>query len=529
MHRNIVLDDRAAVAHRGGMARSFDRRAVTHLAAAHLVNDVNQAAVLGLLPFLVAQRGLGYATASSLVTVLQLSGAIVQPVLGHRADARPSRFVMPVVLVAGAIAVAAIGLVDSAAMTAAVLIAGVATAAFHPESTRLVRRAAGGRISTALGIYALGGNLGTAIGPVVATALVGALGWGGPCLLIGPAVIVAWLVRGRSSEARGGAGTPFGPPMGGVATSPVGSSEASLGTGTPPAALVGRVATSPVGSSEASLGMGTLFAPPMGRVATSPVGSTDAKCTAGTPPAALVGRVASPVRSSEASLGTGRLPAPPMAQLATSPVGPTRAAASRLTRPSDPFTNQSPAPRWSAFFRCVVILILRAGFSTCITAFVPLYLVRVRGWQPGVAGLTLTIVLLVGVIAGVVAGPLADRIGVRRVLLAALVPLGPLFLGFTLLPAAAALPCLLLVGAGTMAVYVIALGAAQDCLPGRTGLAAGVAMGTGTALGSVAVLVVGHIADGAGLTTALRAVAVLPVIAALLAAKQRRRTIPAAA
>jgi MFS family permease len=199
-------------------------------------------------------------------------------------------------------------------------------------------------------------------------------------------------------------------------------------------------------------------------------------------------------------------------------VEPTRTPASRFTgSPSEPIASRPLAPRWSAFFRYVVILVLRAGFSTCITAFAPLYLVRMRGWQPGVAGLTLTIVLLVGVIAGVVAGPLADRIGVRRGLLAALVPLGPLLLGFTLLPTAAAIPCLLLVGAGTMAVYIIALGAAQDCLPGRTGLAAGVAMGTGTALGSVAVLVVGHIADAGSLTTALRAVAVLPVIAAFLA------------
>jgi FSR family fosmidomycin resistance protein-like MFS transporter len=307
---------------------------------------------------------------------------------------------MPVTLVAGASAVATIGLVATGPMIAAVLVAGVATAAFHPESARSVRSAAGARGSTGLGIYTLGGNLGTAIGPVVATALVSALGWFGPCLLVAPAAVMAWWVHGAD------------------------------------------------------------------------------RCKARVP------------RESAAPAGArGHL-----------------AAAQR-----------------SAFVRCVIILVLRAGLSTCVTAFAPLYLVRVRGWQPGRAGLMLTIALLAGVVAGVLAGPLADRVGRRRVLLATLAPLGPLLVGFTLLPDAAAIACLVLIGTCTMAPYVIVMATAQDYLPGREGLAAGVAMGLGTALGSLAVLVVGHLADAAGLATALVTAAVLPAIATVLAAVSRAR------
>ena len=388
----MVLDLWKHDHHDVGMKRSIDRRRVARLAAAHLVNDVNQSAVFGILPFLVADRGLGYAAAAGLVTASQVSSAVVQPLLGHHADVRASRLAMPLALVTGAVAVVSIGLVGTGPATAAVFIAGVATAAFHPESTRAVRGVGGGGASTALGIYALGGNLGTAVGPVVAAALVGTLGWGGPSVLIAVAALAAWLVVDSSRP--------------GAAPAP-------------------------------------------------------------------------------AALGAAH-----------------------------------EAPRWAAFASLVVVLALRAGFSACVTTFVPLYLVRMGGVAPATAGLVLTLTLLAGVAGALVAGRLADRFGARTVLIWVLAPLGPLLAAFTALHGAAAVACILCVGAGNIAPYAVAVVAAQDCLKGREGLAAGIAMGVGTALGSLMLPVVGYIAEGESLRTALLIAAALPVGAAVLAARR---------
>ena len=267
----------------------------------------------------------------------------------------------------------------------------MATAAFHPESTRALRAVAGASASTALGIYALGGNLGTAIGPLVAAALVGALGWAGPSLLVGLAALAAWLV------------------------------------------------------------------------------------------------------------------------LDASRVAPTRAAPS--------FRAAAP-PRWSAFARLVAILSLRSGFSACVSTFAPLYLVRAGGLRPETAGLVLTTALVAGVAGAAVAGKLAERFGARAVLVLALAPLGPLLVAFTALHGAAAVACVLGIGAANMAPYAVAVVAAQECLPGREGLAAGIAMGVGSALGSVILPLVGVLADGEGLATALVVAAALPVVATVLAARR---------
>jgi FSR family fosmidomycin resistance protein-like MFS transporter len=251
-------------------------------------------------------------------------------------------------------------------------------------------RSAGGGIATALALYALGGNLGTAIGPVLAAALVGLLGWRGLAIFVVPAILAARLVGG--------------------------------------------------------------------------------------PPASAAH-------------------------------GPDHAA-----RPG-------PARR-AAFARLAAVLALRSGFSATVATLVPIDLVRTGGLAPATAGLVLTLMLLAGVVAALVAARLADRLGPRATLVGALAPMGPLLVVYLVSTPAGpvAFACLLLVGAGNLAPYAVAVASAQACLPGREGLAAGVTMGAATALGSAALPLFGRLADTAGLHAALACAAALPLAAALLSA-----------
>ena len=179
---------------------SFNGRAVVRLAFAHLVNDVNQAAVLGTLPVLVAQRGLSYVTASGLAAGLIASSAVVQPALGYLADRRPAPALVPALLVIGAAGVAAVGtLASPPAIALAVIAIGIATSAFHPEALRRVQAAGGPRRTTALAMFAVGGNLGTALGPVLAAALIGGLGLSGLAVIVAPSLLAAALVPGAAA------------------------------------------------------------------------------------------------------------------------------------------------------------------------------------------------------------------------------------------------------------------------------------------------------------------------------------------
>ena len=369
-------------------AAELDWGWIARLSAAHLVNDLNQSAVVGVLPVLVAQRGLSYVVASCLMVALTLSSAVVQPALGQLADRRPGRSPVRLALLVGAAGVACLGLLGTTAGVAiAVLTIGAATAGFHPGALETLGRTAGSRGTTALAVFAVGGNLGTALGPVVAAALVGALGMPGLGLALVPSIAMAALV----AERRAGGARPVRP--GGAARGPV---------------------------------------------------------------------------------------------------------------------------RWAGFARFIGVLVVRSALAYFVATFVALYLVRHAGMTTGRAGLLVTATLVSGVVVSPVAAWLADRTGDRAVLLGSLLPLGPLLYLLPSCAGALRVACLLAIGAATMAPYSVAIAAAQRCLPGREGLAGGIAMGVGS-VGSVALLGFGVIADRAGLPAAFHAAAVLPAVAALLA------------
>ncbi|MEO8585343.1 MAG: MFS transporter [Acidobacteriota bacterium] len=174
-----------------------DRRALSWLAAGHVVNDMNQGAVPALLPFLIAERGLTYAAAGGIVLAATLLSSLIQPVLGHLSDRRPLPFLIPLGVLAAGGGIALAGAVTSYwATIAAVLLSGAGVAAFHPESARYANYASGERRATGMSVFSVGGNLGIALGPVAIAALAGTGGVARVTWMILPAgLMAAFLVR----------------------------------------------------------------------------------------------------------------------------------------------------------------------------------------------------------------------------------------------------------------------------------------------------------------------------------------------
>ena len=85
---------------------------------------------------------------------------------------------------------------------------GLGSSIFHPEATRMARRASGGQLGMAQAIFVVGGQTGSAIGPLLAAFIIvpggqASIAWFSLTALIG-AMILVWACRAFLSSTRDG-------------------------------------------------------------------------------------------------------------------------------------------------------------------------------------------------------------------------------------------------------------------------------------------------------------------------------------
>ena len=192
----------------------LDRRGLSVVASAHALADCCQGAVPALLPFLIAEHGWSYATASSLVLAGAVASSIVQPVFGYAADKRSLSWLMPLGIFVGTLFVGLAAIAPNFPLAfAAIVVSGLGVAAFHPEGSRYANYLSGSRRATGMSLFSLGGNAGFALGPALVTPAVLLLGLSGTLLVAIPGALVAiWIAtelpRLRSFQPEKGAMRP---------------------------------------------------------------------------------------------------------------------------------------------------------------------------------------------------------------------------------------------------------------------------------------------------------------------------------
>ena len=184
------------------------------LSFAHLINDLIQSLLPSVYPLLKESLGLTFFEIGLITFVFQVTGSILQPIVGMVTDKRP----MPMSMVVG-MACSLTGLLILAGASAywMVLLSaatiGVGSSIFPPEASRVVRAAAGGAYGFAQSVFQVGGNGGQAIGPLLAALLIlpfgqAAIGWTASIAIIGGIllfIVGRWYaghlgVRARTSQ-----------------------------------------------------------------------------------------------------------------------------------------------------------------------------------------------------------------------------------------------------------------------------------------------------------------------------------------
>src|SRR5262249_50187272 len=178
------------------------------LSFSHFLNDTMQSLVPSLFPMLKDSYSLSFAQVGLIAAVMQITSAMLQPVVGLYADYRPGPYSLAIGM--GATLIGLLLLAQAESFSFLLFSAGrvgIGWAVFHPEAWRVARLGSGGRHGLAQSLFQVGGNVGSAIGPIVAAFIViprgqGSVAWFALVALLAMAVLVGvggWFRRRRAA------------------------------------------------------------------------------------------------------------------------------------------------------------------------------------------------------------------------------------------------------------------------------------------------------------------------------------------
>ncbi|AGA68134.1 sugar phosphate permease [Desulfitobacterium dichloroeliminans LMG P-21439] len=167
------------------------------LSLAHMLNDLYSNFLPQMLPFLIILHPDFTATqAAILVSSFTISSSLVQPFIGYYLDRRGKRWFLYVGTLWMAIMLSLTGVVHENYVLLVILatLAGLGTAAFHPQASTMVNILSGEYKAVLLSAFIAFGNFGFALSPLLLVPLFEAQGLQGTLYMVIPGVMVSLLL-----------------------------------------------------------------------------------------------------------------------------------------------------------------------------------------------------------------------------------------------------------------------------------------------------------------------------------------------
>lgn len=143
------------------------------LSMAHMLNDIFQAMLPAIYPLLKDSYHLTYTQIGLITLTYQLTGSVLQPLVGLYTDRRPKPYSLPVGMCSTLLGMVVLSQAHTfPLMLLSAALMGVGSSVFHPEASRVARMASGGRHGFAQSLFQVGGNFGTSLGPLLAAAII---------------------------------------------------------------------------------------------------------------------------------------------------------------------------------------------------------------------------------------------------------------------------------------------------------------------------------------------------------------------
>lgn len=161
----------------------------------HFVNDCYSAFLTPILPLLITKLTLSLTMASTLAAIPPMMSSVFQPLYGMASDRVQGRLFMLLGPMTTVLCMSFIGLAPNVTVLAVLLIlAGIGTAAFHPQAVAVAGSASGERKGFGISFFGLGGNLGFALGPLVIIAAVSLWGLERSSFIAIPGLLGVWVL-----------------------------------------------------------------------------------------------------------------------------------------------------------------------------------------------------------------------------------------------------------------------------------------------------------------------------------------------
>ena len=166
------------------------------LSVAHTLNDLYSNYLPQLFPFLVVlSPGFTATRATILVSAFTLTSSLIQPMFGYFLDRQGKRWLVHVGTLWMAIMLSMTGLVENYwAIVVLAALAGLGTAAFHPQASTMVNVLSGEHKAVMLSTFVAFGNVGFALGPLLLVPLFEAYGLHATAITVIPGILVAILL-----------------------------------------------------------------------------------------------------------------------------------------------------------------------------------------------------------------------------------------------------------------------------------------------------------------------------------------------
>jgi len=165
------------------------------LSLAHMLNDMYSNYLPQMLPFLVAATSLSATRAAILVSAFTISSSFIQPIFGYFLDRQGKRWLVHVGTLWMAIMLSLTGLVTNYFLLVLLAsLAGLGTAAFHPQASTMITVVSGERKAVLLSAFIAFGNIGFALSPLLLVPLFQTYGLRATVYTVIPGIFVALLL-----------------------------------------------------------------------------------------------------------------------------------------------------------------------------------------------------------------------------------------------------------------------------------------------------------------------------------------------